>query len=94
MELTKNIIVVGVTEGEGIFLLINQADIETEGSKCISVQRGGDITPFDNIGTPMTFNAFQEVSSSKSENIKALMNVGLSDDKIEQINSFLTHESR
>lgn len=88
MEINKNIIVVGTTDGDGIVLLINKSDISNSSAKCISVC-GSEISKFDSIQTPITFNAFNQIDEKKGENIISLLNSKLTKQDIESINSFL-----
>ena len=88
MQINKNIIVIGSIDGDGILLLINKADIDNSCAKCISVY-GFEITKFDSIQTPITFNTFNQVDEEKSKNFIAILNTKLTENDIASINSFL-----
>jgi len=57
--LHKDIIAIGHTEGEGMVLLINKADIDNPPAKACQFEFSTRILScFDTIQNPITFNAF------------------------------------
>lgn len=91
-KIDTTIVVVGVTEGEGIILLAKQE--ATPESQCVTfVRDGGFVSPLKSVAQATSFNAFNEVSQESSSNIIDLLNQQLSQDEIDVINNHLTNES-
>lgn len=85
------IMVVGVTENEGIILLAPQQ--AKSSSKCITFVRDSDlIAPLDSVAQATGFNTFKPVTSERSSNIIALFNRTLTTEQIDLINNHLTNE--
>jgi hypothetical protein len=93
MEISSNIIAIGVTEGEGTVLLITETNIENSEAKCIVVDRFfGIINLIDSVAKATTFNAFEQLSSKKAEIVKIAIERELTEEQMFNINAYLNEE--